>query len=228
MPSAGRRWPRWRRKRRRPCAKATRRSPRRSTSLATTAPTTIPPIDRAVRRGRRGVAMELPVRDPRRRRARRPDGRQHGDPQTAAGDPPDRVAARQPVLAGRRPARRPAVRRLPRRRGRPPADHPRRRRHRRAHRVVRHGAAVPRLETAAAPARRDERQERHRRHRGCRHGRGDPRRRPLGVRPRRTEVLGGEPAHPHRSGVRRRRVPASVGGRRAQCACRRQPTTRRR
>ena len=57
----------------------------------------------AVRRGRRGVALELPVRDPRRRRAGSRDGRQHGDPQTAPGDPPDGVAPRQPVLACRDP-----------------------------------------------------------------------------------------------------------------------------
>ena len=56
----------------------------------------------AVRRGRRGVAMELPVRDPRRRRARGADGGQHGHPQAAARDAPDGVAARQPVLARRR------------------------------------------------------------------------------------------------------------------------------
>ena len=58
----------------------------------------------AVRRGRRGVAMELPVRDSGRRRARGADGGQHGHPQTAARDAPDRVAPRQPVLARRRAA----------------------------------------------------------------------------------------------------------------------------
>ena len=73
---------------------------------------TVPSATAPVRRGRRGLAVELPVRDPGRRRPRRADGRQHGDPQAAAGDPSDRLVARQPVLARRHPDRRAAVRRL--------------------------------------------------------------------------------------------------------------------
>ena len=98
-----------------------------------------------------------------------------------------------PAPRSRHPARRRAARALPRRRRRPPPRHARRRRHRRAHRRVRHRAAVPRLEAAAAADRRDERQERARRHRRRRPRPRDPRPRALGVRARRPEVLGREP-----------------------------------
>ena len=62
----------------------------------------------------------------------------------------------------------------------------------------------------------DQRQERHHRHlaRGPRPG--DPRPRPLGVRPRRPEVLGGEPRHLRGRGVRRPRLPAPAARRRPQ------------
>ena len=47
------------------------------------------------------VAVELPVRHPRRRGARRAGGRQHRGPQAGARDRRDGVAARQPAVASR-------------------------------------------------------------------------------------------------------------------------------
>ncbi len=58
--------------------------------------------------------------------------------------------------------------------------------------------------------RRDERQERDDHHRAGGPRPGDPRPRPLGVRPRRPEVLGGEPRDLRGRGVRRRGVPPAA------------------
>ena len=95
----------------------------------------------------------FPLRDPRRRCARRARRGQHRDPQAGArvGAHGLRSLAELPV-GRRRAARRAAVRAVPRRRGRPSARHPCRRRHRRAHRRVRHRAAVPRLAPRPAAA----------------------------------------------------------------------------
>ena len=84
------------------------------------------------------------------------------------------------------------------------------------HRLGGDGAPVPRLATRPAALRGDERQERHHRHvaRGSRPG--DPRSRPLGLRPQRPEMLGGQPRHLRGRGVRRRRLPAPAARRRRQ------------
>ena len=130
-----------------------------------------------------------------------------GDGRGALGG--GRPAGRAPARAAQRVRPRQAARRRPAGR---PGD---------PHRRLRDGRAVPLLPPGPAAARRDQRQERdhrdaERRPRPRRQGR-----RVLGVRPRRTEVLGGIPRHPGRIGrdlaavphpARRRRA---IAGRRA-------------
>ena len=83
---------------------------------------------------------------------------------------------------------------------------------------LRHGPAVPRVAPRSAPARRDERQERARDQPDGRRRPRPARPRPLGVRPRRPEVLGGQPGHRRGAAVRRPGVPAPPRRRRAQPA----------
>ena len=96
------------------------------------------------RRGR--LAVELPVRHPGRRRARRARRGQCRHPQAGARDGAHRRAPRPAVLGRRRACRRAAVRAVRGRRRRPTPRHPSGRRRRRAHRRLGHRPAVPRLE----------------------------------------------------------------------------------
>ena len=81
------------------------------------------------------------------------------------------------------------------------------------HRLRRDGAALPRLAARSPALRRDEREERDHRHRARGPGPGHPRSRPVGVRPQRPEVLGGEPRHLRGRGVRRPGLPAAAARR---------------
>ena len=97
-----------------------------------------------------------------------------------------------------------------------------------ADRLLRDGPDVPRLAAVAAPARRDERQERAGHQPDRRRRPRPPRPRALGVRPRRAEVLGGEPGDRRGAAVRRRR--RSCAGSPTPCAAcgsGRRPTSRR-
>ena len=141
------------------------------------------------------AAVELPATPSRRRRARRAGRRQRRHPQAGARDGrARRCAGRRAVLGGRRATatccsscRAPTTTSAdgwsptPSRRGR-------------AHRRRGTRPAVPRLAARPAPARRDERQERDRRSRRAPTSTSPiARPRALGVRPRRPEVLGGQP-----------------------------------
>ena len=79
-------------------------------------------------------------------------------------------------------------------------------------------APVPRVAARPPPARRDERQERPRHQPDGRRRPRPARPRPLGVRPRRAEVLGGQPGDRRGAAVRRRRLPRPPRRRRAQPA----------
>ena len=178
--------------------------------------------DGAARRRGRGAALELPAVHPRGRRARRARRGQWRHPQARARGRAGRLASR-PGPVGRRNsqggARLPAVSR--RRRG-PRAHHRPARGRRHPHRLGRDGAPLPGVATGPHALRRDQRQERDHRH-GARGSRsGHPRSRPLGLRPRRPEVLGGEPGHLRGRGVRGRGVPPPAP------RCRREPPRRRR
>ena len=157
------------------------------------------------------------------RRARR---RQRGDAEAGArGARGRRSSWSQQLWRAGVPRDLRAVRRLPRRRGRPATRHPRRRRHGRAHRRVRDGAAVPLVEADAS---------------GCWPRRaartrwsitaaadddaGDPRPRALGVRPRRPEVLGGQPGDRRGVGVRRPVVPCAGSPTRCAACASARPT----
>ena len=142
---------------------------------------------------------------------------QRRHPQAGARGGARRLGAGRLPVGGGRPARRPPVPAVPRRRGRPwrssrdprvDARHP--------HRLGGDRPAVPRLAARSAALRRDQRQERHHRHRAGRPRPGHPRPRPLGLRPQRPEVLGGQPRHLRGRGVRRRRLPAPAARRRGE------------
>ena len=167
-------------------------------------------------RGR--AAVELPARDPRRRRPRRARRRQRGDPQACTPESRCTAAADRGAVLGRRHrTRRPPVPPGRRRRRRSPAHHPPRHRRSDPHRLLRHGADVPRMAARSPAARRDQRQER---------ASSSPATadidlavagpRPVRVRPRRPEVLGGEPRDRRGAPVRRPSVPRT--SRRRRCA----------
>ena len=116
-------------------------------------------------------------------------------------------------LGGGHPPGRPPVPARPRRRDREAAGDGSARGRRHPHRLGRDGAALPRLAARSPALRRDEREERHHRHRARGPGPGHPRSRPVGLRPQRPEVLGGEPRHLRGRGVRRPGLPAAAARR---------------
>ena len=171
----------------------------------------------AARRGGRDPALELPAR-PSRPAACSPRS-PPGTPSCSSRRPRRCSSAGELAelpLGGRRPARRAPVPAVPRRRDRPRARHRPARGRRHPHRLGGDRAALPRLATRSAAVRRDQRQERHHRHGAGGSRSGHPRSRPLGLRPQRPEVLGGQPRHLRGRGVRRRRLPAPAPRRRGQ------------
>ena len=171
----------------------------------------------AARRGGRDAALELPALHPRRRRARRARGR--ATPSSSSPRP------RRCWSAGGSPrclwdagVPREILQFLPcpdDEIGRGARDGPARGR-RRPDRLGGDRPPLPRLAARSPPVRGDERQERHHHHVARRSGPGHPRSRPLGLRPQRPEVLGGQPRHLRGRGVRRPRLPAPAPRRRGE------------
>ena len=112
---------------------------------------------------RRGVAVELPVRDPGGWRARRSGRRQRRDPEAAARDATHRAAARRSTPPRRGAADVVQFVGMSRQRGRSALDHASRCRFGGLTGAVRDRAHVPVVEAGDASPRRDQRQERHRR-----------------------------------------------------------------
>ena len=174
-------------------------------------------MDAARRRGG-GAALELPAVHPRGRRARRARRRQRassssprprpcwsaGTWRRRCGTPASRARC-WPVPAVSRRRRGPGARSPTR--GWTRSSSPARRRRR---------GGSSRWRPGPRAVRRDERQERDHRHRARRPRPGHSRSRPLGLRPRRPEVLGGEPRHLRGRGVRRPRVPPPAPRRRGE------------
>ena len=175
---------------------------------------------RSARRRARRRAVELPDGDPDQRRRRRPRRRQRRHPQAGSRGRRHRRRAGPPRARGGRAGRRRPARALPRRRRRPAPGDASRSRRRRADRLLRHRPPVPRVAPRSPPARRDERQELPRRQPDGRRRRRPARPRPVGVRPRRPEVLGSQPGDRRGAAVRRPVVPSPP------CRCRAQPARR--